>query len=187
MGLGNLNSIEPGPRRAVITGAPGAGKSALIEALAARGVATHQEVARAILKREGGMALRADDALGFAEAMFAAQLELYHRSGDPEAVVLDRGFADIAGFLDISGLAVPDHIDRACRNLRFEGPVFHARPWRAIYVGDSERIQDWEEAVESDRAVIAAWRRYGYTLVQLPFAPVEQRAEFVLKQLGEAA
>lgn len=171
-------------RRAVITGAPGAGKSALIDALAARGVSTHQEVARVILQQEGGMALRADDPLGFAEAMFEAQLEVYRRSGDAGVTVLDRGFADIVGFLDISGLSIPAHIDGACRELRFEGPVFHARPWRDIYVGDSERIQDWNEAVESDRAVIAAWLRYGYSLVELPFVPVEERADFVLGKLG---
>jgi predicted ATPase len=174
-------------RRAVITGAPGAGKSALIDALGMLGVVTHQEVARAILQQEGGMAMRADDPLGFAEAMFAAQMAFYQRCGDAEVVVLDRAFADIVGFLDISGLPVPAHIDRACRELRFEGPVFHARPWRAIYVGDSERIQDWDEAVESDRAVIAAWRRYGYALVELPFVPVKERAEFVLERLGGAA
>jgi predicted ATPase len=174
-------------QRAVITGAPGAGKSALIAALAARGVTTHQEVAREILQRAGGMALRTEDPQGFAEAMFEAQLALYRSSGDAGLVVQDRGFADIAGFLELSGLTVPDHIDLACRELRFEGPVFHARPWRAIYIGDSERIQDWDEAVESDRAVIAAWRRYGYALVELPFAPVEERAEFVVARLGAAA
>lgn len=169
--------------RAVITGAPGAGKSVLIDALAARGVATHREVARDILQGPGGMALRQDDPLGFAEAMLEAQLALYEGAASGEPVVFDRGFADIAGFLDISGLAVPPEIDRACRMLRFEGPVFHARPWRAIYVGDSERIQDWKEAVESDRAVIAAWRRYGYAPIELPFVAVEDRAAFVTDRL----
>lgn len=170
-------------RRAVITGAPGAGKSVLIEALTARGVATHREVAREILQRAGGMAMRQDDPLGFANAMFEAQLGLYESAAGNEPVVFDRGFADIAGFLDISGLAVPEDIDRACRTLRFEGPVFHAPAWREIYVGDSERIQDWDEAVESDRAVMSAWRRYGYTPVELPFVAAEERAAFVMDRL----
>lgn len=133
------------------------------------------------------MALRRDDPLGFAEAMFAAQLVVYQGVAADELVVFDRGFADIVGFLDISGLAVPPQLDRVCRNLRFKGPVFHARPWRAIYVGDSERIQDWQEAVESDRAVTAAWRRYGYSLVELPFVSVEERVDFVLERLGPVA
>jgi predicted ATPase len=170
-------------RRAVITGAPGAGKTVLIEALTARDVATHHEVARAILQASGGMALRQEDPLGFAVAMFEEQLALYETAVSERPVVFDRGFADIAGFLDISGVAVPDIIDRACRSLRFDGPVFHARPWRAIYVGDSERIQDWDEAVESDRAVIAAWRRYGYAPIELPFVSAEERAAFVIERL----
>lgn len=169
--------------RAVITGAPGAGKSVLIDALSARGVATYREVARKILQAPGGMALRRDDPLGFAEAMLEAQLALYEATPADEPVVFDRGFADIAGFLDISGLAVPESIDRACRNLRFEGPVFHAPAWREIYVGDSERIQGWQEAVESDRAVIAAWRRYGYAPIKLPLVPAGERAAFVIDRL----
>lgn len=171
-------------RRAAITGAPGAGKSVLIAALAARGVATHDEVARAILQRPGGMELRASNPLGFAEAMFEAQLAVFGEPHSSGPVVFDRGFADIVGFLELSGLPVPAEIDKACRDIRFDGPVFHARPWRTIYRPDAERIQDWDEAVESDRAVSAAWRRYGYTLAELPFVPLEQRADFVIAELG---
>ncbi len=57
-------------------------------------------------------------------------------------------------------------------------------PWKAIYAADQERIQDWDEAVVSDAAVSAVWRRYGYDLTDLPLAPVEERLAFVLGALA---
>ena len=60
-------------RRAVVTGAPGSGKSTLLAEVARRGVATGEEVARAILQAPGGMELRAERPSDFALAMLEAQ------------------------------------------------------------------------------------------------------------------
>ena len=168
------------PRHAVLTGAPGAGKTTLLNAAAAAGWRTSPEVARRILQEPGGMDLRAADPLGFAEAMaeaHAREFEL-HSSGEGP-VLFDRGFPDVVGFLDVSGLAVPKAVDAACRTLRYRGPILRAPAWAAIYAQDAERIQDWEQAVASDEAVTAAWKRYGYDVTDLPFGPVEQRLDFL--------
>jgi predicted ATPase len=168
------------PRRAVITGAPGAGKTTLLEEASAAGLTTSPEVARQLLQAPGGMDLRADDPLGFAEAMLAAhrrEFEAY--AAAPSPVLFDRGFPDVVGFLDVSGLPVSPAIDRACRSLRYSGPVFRAPAWAAIYQQDAERIQDWEAALASDLAVTAAWRRYGYAVIDLPLVSVGKRLNFL--------
>ena len=59
-------------QRAAITGAPGAGKSTLLAELSRRGVTTVGEVARTILRSAGGMSLREDYPLVFADAMLPA-------------------------------------------------------------------------------------------------------------------
>lgn len=172
------------PRHAVLTGAPGAGKTTLLDAAQAAGLVTSPEVARQLLQQPGGMDLRASDPLGFAEAMLEAHRREYARFVDqPGPVVFDRGFPDVAGFLDVSGLPVPKAVDRACRTLRYAGPILRAPAWAAIYAQDPERIQDWEQAVASDEAVTAAWRRYGYAVEDLPLAPVEQRLAILRARL----
>jgi predicted ATPase len=170
------------PFRSVITGGPGAGKSTLLAEIASAGIATFPEVARAILQAPDGMAMRAERPADFAAAMLEAELIAWHAA--PEGPSLyDRGFPDIAGFLSLEGLRVPEALDRICRDHRYEGPVFHAPPWREIYTPDEERVQDWEQAVASDAAVVAAWKHYGYRLVELPMAPTAERAAFVLRHL----
>ncbi|WP_374407236.1 AAA family ATPase [Pelagerythrobacter sp.] len=172
------------PVRSVVTGGPGTGKSTLLEELARRGIATETEVARAILQAPGGMALRARDPAGFARAMFEAELAAWHGAQRRDGpTVFDRGFPDIAGFLALEGLPVPPEIADACRDLRYDGPVFRAPPWQAIYRPDAQRIQDWDAALASDAAVTAAWRTYRYEPIDLPLADVSDRADFVLARL----
>ncbi|QDH33432.1 AAA family ATPase [Porphyrobacter sp. YT40] len=167
-------------RHLVLTGAPGAGKTALLEAAAASGMATSPEVARALLQQPGGMALRENDPLGFALTMLEGHLAEYRRFADhPGPVLFDRGFPDVVGFLEMANLPIPEAVESACRTLRYDGPIFRAPAWPAIYRQDAERIQDFAEAVASDRAVSAAWRRYGYSVVDLPLASVADRLAFI--------
>ena len=169
----------------MLTGAPGAGKTTLLDAAEAAGIRTSPEVARRILQQQGGMELRAADPLGFAEAMAEAHAREFERhAAHPGPVLFDRGFPDVVGFLDVSGLPVPAAVDRACRELRYAGPILSAPAWAAIYVQDAQRIQDWEQAVASDEAVTAAWRRYGYDVTDLPLTGVDQRLAFLRRSLG---
>ena len=176
------------PRHVVLTGAPGAGKTTLLNAAAAAGYATSPEVARLLLQQPGGMVLREGDPSGFAEAMLEAHArELEAAAAKSGPVLFDRGFPDVAGFLDVSGLPVPKSVDAACRRFRYHGPVFRAPAWAAIYRQDHERIQSWDQAVASDQAVTAAWRRYGYAVVDLPLVGVAERLAFIADRLQPAA
>jgi predicted ATPase len=160
----------------------------LLNAAAAAGIRTSPEVARELLKTSGGMALRQDDPLGFAEAMLEAHVREFERHANASGLVLfDRGFPDVVGFLDVPGLAVPKGVDKVCRTMRYHGPIMRAPAWAAIYVQDAQRIQDWEQAVASDEAVTAAWKRYGYEVIELPLAGVEERLEFLRESVQPAA
>lgn len=179
MARGNLSSIESAPHRIAIMGAPGAGKSSLLKALATRGWQVVPEAARAILRQPGGMELRARDPEGFALVMLEAQQAAFDAVAPGETALFDRGFCDIVAFLRIEGRPVPAEVAAACRTLRFDAPVLHAPAWREIYREDSERIQTWPQAVESDRQNLAAWRDFGYDPLPLPLASVEERVCWV--------
>jgi predicted ATPase len=166
------------PIRSVITGGPGAGKSTLLAELSVQGLPVFPEVARDILQQPGGMAMRAERPADFADAMLRAELAAWHAAPSGPSLY-DRGFPDIVGFMELEGLAVPECLDRLCRDYRYNGPIFRAPPWPQIYAQDDERIQDWAEAVASDAAVVSAWKGYGYQLIDLRLETVKERADFV--------
>lgn len=146
--------VSPSPIRLVITGGPGTGKSTLLSAAKAAGLSVSPETAREILQQTGGMELRERSPQGFADAMLEREITAFHEAGAHSGpTIFDRGFSDIAGFLELSSLPVSSELDRICRELRYEGPIFRAPPWKAIYAQDAERIQNWNDALASDAAV----------------------------------
>ena len=174
----------------VITGGPGAGKTTLLSALAAEGHATAPEGGRAIIRDQvaiDGPGLPWRDKALFAELMLGWDMRSHAEARERGGLVLfDRGVPDIAGYLGLSGLAIPARVERAARQLRYRRLVFAAPPWRAIFAGDAERKQDFAEAERTFAAVTGAYRDFGYELVELPFASVAERVAFVRARIAAA-
>lgn len=171
-------------RLIVITGGPGSGKTSLIEALAATGRAVRPEAGRTIIRDQqgiGGRGLPWVDPVLFAELMLAADLHSHAEAltGRGE-VFFDRGIPDIAGYLMLCGLAIPESVEQAARQLRYRPTVFIAPPWRGIFTQDAERKQDFAEAERTYAVMAEIYPRYGYGLVELPRASVSERVAFVL-------
>ena len=172
----------------VITGGPGSGKSTLLAALAEDGLAVMPEAGRAIIKEQvgiGGRALPWADRALFAELMLAHDIRTYRsaevRSG---AVLFDRGIPDVAGYLRLSGLPVPLHVETAVRAFRYAPTVFVAPPWPEIFAPDTERKQSLEEAEATHRGMVDVYGGLGYELVTLPRVAVGERARFVRARIG---
>jgi predicted ATPase len=173
----------------VITGGPGSGKSTLIEALAAAGIATSAEVGRAIIREEmatGGTALPWADELAFAERMVVREIAAHAEAlASEQTVILDRGVPDVIGFLRVSGLPVPPHIDAAARTCRYNRHVFIAPYWDAIYTGDAERKQTPAVAEATHIIMAETYRDYGYALIELPLVSISERVSFITDRIGQ--
>lgn len=172
----------------VVTGGPGAGKTTLMEALAARGHATTEEAGRAIIRDQvaiGGTALPWADRSAFAELMLSWEMRSHrHAAAASGPVFFDRGVPDVAGYLRVCGLEVPPHVSRAMAVFRYAPTVFVAPPWPEIFGPDAERRQDLNEAERTHAAMVATYRAAGYDLVELPRATVAARVAFVLETIA---
>ncbi|HWX50372.1 MAG TPA: AAA family ATPase [Roseomonas sp.] len=172
----------------VLTGGPGSGKSTLIEALAAGGLSHMPEAGRAIIQDQvaiGGTALPWSDRLAFAELMLSWDMRS-HRAAQRLAgpVLFDRGIPDVIGYLRLSGLPVPSHMERAAQRFRYNRRVFIAPFWPEIFARDAERKQSAEEAEATHAAMAEVYSRLGYELVPLPRASVEERVRVVRAVIG---
>ncbi|WP_107312277.1 AAA family ATPase [Burkholderia metallica] len=171
----------------VVTGGPGSGKSTLLDALEHAGFARSQEAGRGVIRDQmaiDGRALPWRDPAAFAELMLSWEMrsyELARHAGGP--VFFDRGVPDVIGYLRLTGLPVPAHAQAAARRFRYHPRVFIAPPWPDIYTQDTERRQDFAEALRTYDAMVECYTTYGYRLVELPRDSVQARVRFVTDAL----
>jgi predicted ATPase len=182
-------TLKPATDRFVIvTGGPGAGKTTLIDALEDTGYARTIEAGRAIIqdqRAKGGHALPWDDSIASAEEMLAWDIGSYRAAETVDSFVFfDRGIPDIVGYLKLTGAPVSPKIEDAAATFRYHSRVFITPPWREIYQLDSERQQDFDEAIRTYDALVSTYTAYGYALIEIPFAPIATRVHFVLEMLG---
>lgn len=174
----------------VITGGPGAGKTALVNALGAAGYATSVEAGRAIILDQvaiGGSALPWADRRLYAELMLAREMQFYRQASSASGpVIFDRGVPDALGYLRLIGGEAEAHFAKAAATFRYNRCIFIAPPWEEIFTQDSERKQDFNEAVRTYEALSAVYLDCGYELVELPRCSVQDRVEFVTQKILRA-
>ena len=96
--------------------------------------------------------------------------------------LFDRGVPDCIAYAMASGLAAGPALDAASR-YRYECPVFIASPWEQIYATDDMRRATFAQAQAFHAYVVAAYERPGYELIELPRAPVEERAALIIDHI----
>ncbi|TLP78257.1 ATP-binding protein [Pseudomonas nitroreducens] len=173
----------------VITGGPGAGKSTLLDHLHQHhGLNVVEEGGRAIIREQlahGGDALPWTDREAYCRKMFEHALTTREQALAAGGLWLfDRGLPDVLGYARLCGLPVPEALQTAAEALRYRRTVFLAPAWKAIYRNDAERRQDFIEAQRTAAVMAEVYEQWGYRVVRLPLAGLEERAAFVLEVLG---
>ena len=173
-------------RRFVVTGGPGGGKSALLEALAERGYRVAPEAARRLIKQRlaAGLVPRPDP-VAFARAILDSDMAQYRAVTDHDGITFfDRGVLDALYMLDLESAMSRDEITSLVGAFPYNDTVFLLPPWEAIYAMDSERDQTFEESVAVFESMKRWYGRWGYETVEVPRAGVEARVSFILEQIG---
>ncbi|MFC4291595.1 AAA family ATPase [Sphingorhabdus arenilitoris] len=176
------------PRRIVISGCSGGGKSSMIDALAERGFATVQEAGRMIVREEmaiGGGALPWLNpeafALRLAEKAIAQFQDTENQVGH---VFMDRSLIDPVAYLEQHNLAVPAELTKAIHTYRYHKSVFIVPPWSEIYVKDAQRPKSFDEALLEFAPLHAAYQKAGYSIIKLPKIPIDERVDYLLANIS---
>lgn len=172
----------------IISGCSGGGKSTLLEELARRGFSVIEEPGRRIVAAElagDGKALPWVDAEAFLHKAIALSLEDLERASTlPGPVFFDRGLLDAAsGLAEMTGEPV---LQRFAELWRFNEAVFLTPPWPEIYRQDAERQHGLDAAIVEYERLLRDYPALGYEVVELPKAPVAERADFVLGRIEGA-
>ena len=180
---------DPNSKLFVITGGPGAGKTTLIEALAASDQHTVAESGRRIIRQQNlisGPARPWCDPDLYAELLLSWDLRSHQEASSLDAAVFfDRGIPDTIGYLRLIGLPVPDHFTAAARRFAYNGRAFVCPPWREIYEQDEERKQTFRTAEETYLSIVEVYRELGYELLEVPPGRLADRRHFVLEAASQ--
>jgi predicted ATPase len=171
------------PSRYIVTGAPGAGKTTVLEVLRARGHAVVGEAATDLIAADHARGIdeswRQDD---FLEAIARLQVERQQAPTGAAVQLLDRSL--------VCTLALARHLDRppppflaeaievALRDATYRPQVFFVRLLGFITPTAARRIT-YADSVRFERTHEETYRELGFELIDVPVAPIEERAELV--------
>ena len=165
----------------ILTGAPGSGKTTILDNMGAP-IHVVDEPAREILAEQrsaGGAGTHDRDPSLFVDLLLQRSIDKYEAAQRIDGpVAFDRGIPDCISYAVHIGLDPTPSI-AACGEYRYRSEVLILEPWEEIYTVDDERTMSFEATIGFHDAIVDAYERSGYTLVQVPRGSIEERASFV--------
>ena len=174
----------------ILTGAPGSGKTAILEELRGR-LRCVDEPARRVLAEQraiGGSGTPERDPALFVVLLVEAAVADHERASlDGGPTLFDRGIPDCIAYAIHLGVD-PSPSVLASDRYRYHEEVLILEPWEEIYAKDDERTMSFADTVAFHEGLVDAFDRSGYQLVSVPRGSVTARAAFVSEQtLGRGA
>ncbi len=176
------------PKKVVIAGGPGTGKTSVINHLKERGFVCYEEISRQVTlqaRQDGIDQLFLTQPLLFSEKLLEGRIQQFVNAAEEHQpfVFLDRGIPDVLAYMDYIGDKYPMHFINASK-MNLYDYVFILAPWEAIFTSDNERYENFEQAIEIHHYLLKTYKRFGYHLIDVPFASVEHRSDFILEELN---
>jgi len=184
------------PKRIVITGAPGTGKTVVIQELENLGYHCYHEVIRDMTaeakkvessqKQVSNPLVFVKDPMEFNRQLLEGRKKHYEASLEVSESVcfFDRGIPDVLAYMDYFEQQYPLSFETTSKSSRYDH-IFILPPWKAIYTADNERLESFEEAQDLHKHLTNTYERFGYSPILVPKASIAERTAFVLKKVGQ--
>lgn len=181
-------------KRIVITGAPGTGKTAVINALETAGYPCFPEVIREFTQTEASQKsaqelksnpiVFASDSLAFNNKLIAGRKNQFYNANlnVHPFNFYDRGLPDVLAYMDFFGQAYPSSYMEICKNHKYD-QVFIMPPWEDIFHADDGRFESYGEALELHQSLMSHYQYFGYRPIHVPVDSVSKRADYIIEHL----
>jgi predicted ATPase len=169
----------------IITGAPGTGKTSIINELKRRGLRCVDENSREIIAEQiktGGEILPWKNQIAFENQIANMRTQQYLASPEDCICFFDRSTLDCIAYLKLNNLETTSQIIENIKKCNFNKTVFYTPIWKEIYINDSERKENIEKAIEIENTIMKTYKSQGYELVKIPKLSIAERVDFIISK-----
>ena len=172
----------------IISGAPGTGKTTIINALKKKDQYCAEEISLELIDKQisiGGNILPCKNQIAFENKIAQKRYKQYLDSPENCICFFDRSSIDCIAYLNDNKLESTSQINQIIKNCIFNKTVFYTPIWEEIYKNDSERQESFDQSIKIDKHLKDSYIKFGYVLIEIPKLSVEERVKFILTQIKD--
>ena len=170
----------------IITGAPGTGKTSIINELNNRGFNCIRETSREIISEQiakGGEILPWKNQIAFENKIANMRTKQYLKSTKKSVYFFDRSAIDCIAYLRLNNIQPTSEIIQAVKKCTFNKTAFYTPIWEEIYTNDNERKEKLDQAKKIEIHLLYTYKKKGYKLIEVPRNSIINRTDFILSQI----
>ena len=182
------------PKRIVITGSPGTGKTSIINELKKKSFHCFEEIIRTLTlaakeesdasKHKSNPIAFVNDPMLFNTNLLNGRIAQFKQANTIEKhfSFFDRGIPDVLAYMAFFNQNYGDTFIKACKD-NIYNHVFLLPPWEAIYKSDNERFETFDESKKIHLHLEKIYKSFGYNIIEVPFDSIKNRADYILNIL----
>ena len=170
-------------KKYIITGAPGTGKTSLINLLKET-VPCMDEVSRKVIIEEQKNNTNGTpwgDINRFTKLVFDITT---NELSTTNAIICDRSLLDLEAYLSLENKAIPNYLQDFKYLETYHQKVFFAPTWFDIYCQDGQRLQEFEYCLQLEKSLLEHYQKKGFEIIMLPKSPSLERVKLILNAIN---
>ena len=162
----------------IITGAPGTGKTSIINELKKRGHLCAPEINPSNISNKKIK----NNRLLLSEFLFQNRQIQYTKSDD-QLMFFDRSMIDVIAYLIYWKEPYPTEWNKTIKKLQYFNNIFYTPCWKKIYTNTNYRQETFQESAQIDTILKKTYLDYNYNITEIPKLDVTDRVEFILQHI----